>query len=386
MTNEAAGNYIITADIQADGQLSLASALPTGGKGVHGLPGGGPDGLFSQGSVVNSAASGLVAVVNPGSNTISLFSADRNQPSQLTPVGGPVSSGGEFPVSLAFDGKGTTLCALNGGAANGVRCYTADPHAGLKPMLNTDRALGLNQTTPATGPPNTVSQILFVEDDKKLIVSVKGAPPTPGFYALWDVHANGLSHKHQRLAPPSGGLLPFSISPIPGTDAFLATDPGLGFEIVNLSGGGSKSSAVPIPGQVAACWSSYSPKTGNFYLVDVGAAIVTEVAVDKSLRGTIVKQYPQGKGTGIIDSEIASIGGTDYMYILAANATSIDVLSLEAPGQAKRIQTLGLMAPAKKAGITISECSCLLATYLCSRQFSGPKNLQGMSTLVKADY
>ncbi|KZP30098.1 hypothetical protein FIBSPDRAFT_908125 [Athelia psychrophila] len=370
MTNEPAGNYIVTADIQADGQLALASALPTGGKGVHGLPGGGPDGLFSQGSVVNSAASGLVAVVNPGSNTISLFAADRAQPSQLTRVGGPVASGGEFPVSLAFNGKGTTLCALNGGKADGVLCYTADARAGLRPMPNTARALGLNQTTPATGPPGTASQILFVEDDTKLIVSVKGAPPTPGYYALWNVTAGGLSQEYERRAPPPGGLLPFSMTPIPGADAFLATDPGIGFEIVSLSGGGgNKSSAVAVPGQGAVCWSSYSPKTGNFYLVDIGTAMVTEVAVDKDLRGSIVKQYPQGAGAGTIDSDIASIGGADYMYILAANATSVDVLALEAPGQAKHIQTLGLLAPAKKAGVTIS-----------------PKNLQGMSTLVKAAY
>lgn len=69
----------------------------------------------------------------------------------------------------------------------------------------------------------------------------------------------------------------------------------------------------------------------------------------------VFQQYPQGNHTGTIDSEIASIGGTDYMYILAANATSVDVLSLDAPGQAKRIQTLDLASPAKTAGITISE-------------------------------
>lgn len=35
-------------------------------------------------------------------------------------IGKPISSGGEFPVSLAVNKAGTQVCALNGGAVNGV--------------------------------------------------------------------------------------------------------------------------------------------------------------------------------------------------------------------------------------------------------------------------
>jgi len=200
--------------------------------------------------------------------------------------------------------------------------------------------LNINQTTPATGPAGTASQVIFSEDGKRLIASVKGVPPTPGFVAVWDVEDDGsLSHEAARTAPPTGGVLPFSLTSIPGTEAFLVTDPGIGFDIFDLStssleANSSKSSAVKIDGQVATCWSSFSSKTGNYYLTDIGTSIVTEVGVDKDLKATIIKQYPQKKFSATIDSEVATISGKDFLYVLSPNVTSVEVLALEGPGQA----------------------------------------------------
>ena len=57
----------------------------------------------------------------PGSNTISVFSIDQKDPASITAIGDPIGSGGEFPVSVAFNKAGDMLCALNGGEVNGVR-------------------------------------------------------------------------------------------------------------------------------------------------------------------------------------------------------------------------------------------------------------------------
>lgn len=57
----------------------------------------------------------------PGSNTLSLFSINPSNPIDIRLVGDPTGSGGEFPVSVAFNKAGDTLCALNGGEVNGVR-------------------------------------------------------------------------------------------------------------------------------------------------------------------------------------------------------------------------------------------------------------------------
>ena len=110
----------------------------------------------------------------------------------LTAFGPPMSTGGEFPMSLAFNQDGSLLCVLNGGAINGVkyvysvvcistiidhvlyRCFHMDSELGLMPAANTWRPLGLNQTTPPTGPAGTASHIIFTEDQQNVVVAVKG--------------------------------------------------------------------------------------------------------------------------------------------------------------------------------------------------------------------
>jgi len=261
------------------------------------------------------------------------------------------------------------MCALNGGKVNGVQCYKVDQQNGLQAMNGTLRNLGLNQTTPATGPAGSASHVIFSEDGKQLIASVKGTPPQPGFLAVWDVNQNGtLSPNFQQVAPGKGGLLPFSMTVIPGKNAILATDAGVGFDIFDMSGGAknsTKSSVVPINGQGATCWSSFSQKTGNFYLTDIKTSMVTEVNVDNNLKGTIVKQYPQANNSATIDNDVATMGGKDFMYVLSPGATKVDVLSLNAPGKAQNIQSLDIAGPAKSAGLTIN-----------------PNNLQGMTAFV----
>ncbi|KAJ8469805.1 hypothetical protein ONZ51_g8741 [Trametes cubensis] len=365
ITNEPDENMVIAASINSDGTLNLDRAVAAGGRGAHGIADG-PDALFSQGAIKASAKGQVLATVNAGSNTVSLFSIDSRTPTNINQIGDVVSSEGEFPMSLAFNAAGTQLCVLNGGQVNGVFCYKVDKKTGLNAMPNTLRPLGLNQTTPATGPAGTASHIIFSEDGKQLIASVKGVPPTPGFLAVWDVNSDGsLSPDFKKIAPAKNGILPFSMTVIPGKNAILATDAGLGFDIFDLKDN-SKSSAVAIDGQVATCWSSFSKKTGNFYLTDIGTATVTEVHVDNNLKGTIVAQHPQLPGSATIDNDIATVNGQDFLYVLAPNATAVDVLLLDGSGTAKQLSTLDLSGPTKAAGITIN-----------------PNNLQGMTTFTR---
>jgi len=226
-----------------------------------------------------------------------------------------------------------------------------DKQKGLSPMNNTQRSLGLNQTTPATGPPGTVSDILFSEDGKKLLVSVKGTPPQPGFIAQWDVAADGsLSQAFKSLIATAGGL-PFGMSIIPGQNALFATDAAVGGSTFSLEGSES-TSAIPVEGQGAVCWSARSPKTGSFFVTDIKTSKVTEITVGKDLKGNVVKQYPQTANSGTIDDAIATIKGNDFLYVLAPNATSpqINVLCVgDAPGQAKELQPFDIGAALQKS-------------------------------------
>lgn len=56
-----------------------------------------------------------------GSDTLSSFSINSCDPSDISLLGTPVPTGGEFPVSVAINANGTLACVLNGGRVNGVR-------------------------------------------------------------------------------------------------------------------------------------------------------------------------------------------------------------------------------------------------------------------------
>ncbi|KAI0704076.1 hypothetical protein C8Q76DRAFT_753556 [Earliella scabrosa] len=357
MTNEPDENMVVSATIKSDGTLSISRAVASGGRGLHGVSDPpGPDGLFSQGGIKASSKGRVLATVNPGSNTISLFSIDPKDPANITPLGDPISSEGEFPMSLTFNEAGSRLCVLNGGAVASVNCFSVDPKLGLIAIPNSLRSITLNQTTPPNGPPGSASNIVFNHDESKLMASFKGSPPeVPGHILVWDVQQDGsLSAEAQQVDAPTGGSLTFSMTPIPNQNAFLVTDPGVGFTIFDFSGG-NRSSAVTIDGQSATCWSTFSPKTGNFFVVDVGTATITEVHVDSdTLQATIVKQFPQAANSGTIDSDVATVGGRDFLYTMEANAQAVNVLALPAPGNARKIATMDISRPARAAGLTIN--------------------------------
>jgi hypothetical protein len=84
-----------------------------------------------------------------------------------------------------------------------------------------------------------------------------------------------------------GGILPFSLLFIPGKNAIIASDPGVGYDIFNLAT--NATTEFPIQGQTLTCWSVHSTESGNFYMVDVGVSTITEVTVTGSLGSTIVK-------------------------------------------------------------------------------------------------
>lgn len=49
------------------------------------------------------------------------------------------------------------------------------------------------------------------------------------------------------------------------------------------------STVTTVPGQGAICWSTYSSKSGNFYLIDPNTDIVTEVHIDEHLKASVIK-------------------------------------------------------------------------------------------------
>lgn len=162
-TNSPDGNNIVAMNVEADGTLcQTPNIIPTGGKGSLSKKGDGTvaevDPLFSQGAITLGGT--MLFAVNAGSNTLSMFNIDPLNPTNLTLVGKPVDTMGEFPMSVTFSQRLGAACVLNGGQKNGIACFTACPQTGLTPMDQQIRPLDEQLTTPPTGPEATGNTLL----------------------------------------------------------------------------------------------------------------------------------------------------------------------------------------------------------------------------------
>ena len=93
-TNQAAGNTVLAYRASSGGGLTPLESVPTGGTGTGKSPG-------SQGGVTLGDNGRVLAVVNGGSNSVSVFSVD---PSGSLRSIETVSSGGVDPISVTVNG------------------------------------------------------------------------------------------------------------------------------------------------------------------------------------------------------------------------------------------------------------------------------------------
>lgn len=328
-------NSVVSIPVGADGLLGGSPVLTsTGGQGLGGLRGDGtaaiPDSLFSQGAL--RVVDDYLFAVNAGSHTLSLFRISPRNPAELTLIGTPQSTGGEFPISVTYSAALKTACVVNGGAADGVACFSVS-NKGLRALdASPRRPLGLGQTTPAVGPPNTASDISFSRDSTALIVTVKGNPAvnSTGFVAVYPVSARGVVSRHPVKSSPQGTVLPFGIASV-GTSSIVVADPAIGAALVSVDPGSfaaSTTALIPVANQTAICWSAYSPLTRMAYLADAGVNRI--VAVDPQT-GAIAGQTTLANGNrGMFD--IVASGAFLYALAPTANSTHVVVMGIAAAG------------------------------------------------------
>ena len=275
----------------------------------------------------------------------------------------------------------------------------------------------------------TASQVIFSEDNKQLLVIVKGTNMTSqlGFLAVWDVDEDyALSQDFDSVPLPSSSNFPFSITVVPGQNAYLVTDALLGFDIFSSVHGSSNSSdqhniesyGQRIPNQITTCWSAYSSKTGNYYLADLNKNRITEVNLDENLEATIVNvggsilycsiipltlesvlsNRPRSHGhvnsfnrgsrvcycvhlTSVFSTQ--ELFRSSFLYELVTLIKSVEVHSLNGPGKAEFIQRYNYTTYADSAGIKIGKF--VFKSPLASRKNCLPDgaNLAGMATFLK---
>ena len=281
MTNDVAGNSIIAMKVAADGTLSDGSTTPTGGKGMSGVDGStnqpaAPYALFSQ-SALKVEGNTMVAV-NAGSNTLTMMAIAADDPCKLTMVGQPQSTMGEFPVTAAISPKNNMACVANSGAKAGLACFAMDAKKGLRPLMQQQIAFPLKQTTPPVGPTNTISQVLFNQDESMVMTTVKGDPAknNTGFLSMLPIN-NGCPAARDTRSSPAGTAVLFGTAPIPGTSNLLATDASFGAATISTTGTPKVVAKAAVAGQKATCWAAISPQTNTAFVTDVGVNRIVEV-------------------------------------------------------------------------------------------------------------
>ncbi|KAK0737522.1 hypothetical protein B0T21DRAFT_450637 [Apiosordaria backusii] len=270
-------NLVACVEVGTDGKVTGNGAvISTGGKGASGLdwktnqPATGS--LFSQSSI--TVCDDHIFAVNPGSNTLSMFRINPFSPIHLTPVGEPLSLPGEFPNTVTASAKHKMVCVGMTGAKAGISCSSYSPESGLRSIPSSWREFAvLSQTTPPTGPYNTLSQVLFSPDETKLYATVKGDPRDPskkGWFSSYDIFTNSSSSsdgEQSWLAEEEvrsvlegttemSGCAPLPKSQSSGNDEqehMLVTDPSLGgLALLNLDPKSKEASVkakLPLPGQ-----------------------------------------------------------------------------------------------------------------------------------------
>ena len=161
-----ADNSVLEFDRTADGALSLAATVPTGGAG------GGVVSVGSQGSVAVSQDLQYVFAVNEGGNSVSVL---KRTATGLTAVS-TVSSGGALPVSITVSGN--LVYVLNDGVSGSsnasITGFTFNNSTGaLTPIANSTRSLSVpSPALPAAGP--IAAQIQFDNTGHVLFVTETG--------------------------------------------------------------------------------------------------------------------------------------------------------------------------------------------------------------------
>jgi 6-phosphogluconolactonase (cycloisomerase 2 family) len=332
-TDNLSGNQIVAYDRASNGALSEAGTYDTGGLGGQ-LVGSVVDHLASQGSLAFSAASDSLYAVNAGSNTISVFAVlgDRLVLRQV------VSSGGDFPVSIAVRGHLVYVVnALDGGTLQGY--YSVFGY--LFPLPGSSRQLGLQPTaTPQFV--NTPGQVAFSPAGNQLIVTTKANGS--------DIDVYGVGPFGELSASPvvnsEPGAVPFGIDFNQAGDLVIAEAGTDALATFSLSAGGTVTPIDAVAnGQAATCWVASSGP--YFYASNAGSGTLSDYSAGGAGSLTLLGETSTDAGT--VDAAVTPDGRD--LYVQTGAAGIVDELAVASNGSLTSIGSVTVAAAVGGEGI-----------------------------------
>jgi 6-phosphogluconolactonase (cycloisomerase 2 family) len=338
MTNAASANYVMVFARDEDGGLSLRDSVATGGRGSGPHPVFGTDPLESQDAVILNEDHSLLFVVNAGSNEVSSF---RVRGSGALEHASTVSSGGQFPVSLAV--RGNLLYVVNakgGGNITGFRVASDGTLAALA-----------GSTRPLSGAADPGPGSIRISPDRQLVV-VTEKPANR--LVLYGLGSDGVATSGPTVVPSPGptpfgadfdgnGRYVLSLGNIgPGRAAVMDGSSAAALSFSGATGANVVSPPVPTT-ETAACWVQITPDGRYAYTTNTGSGSITgfqlSAAGALSLLTSGGKTAETGANTQPLD--MAYAGG--HLYALTAGDRGIHVF---------RVQNDGSLVARSAAGVT----------------------------------
>ncbi len=289
LTNQVAGNAVAVFSRGADGRLSAAGTVATGGTGTGAS-------LGSQGAVALSNDARLLFAVNAGSNDVSVFTVS---PAGLT-LTSRTASGGTLPISLSVHGN--VLYVLNAGGAGNISGFIVGTGGDLTAIAGA--------TLPLSGTSVGPAQVQFSPDGSRLVVTEKATSRLD----VYAVDANGVAS--WLSTTPSAGGTPFGFAFGLRNDLFVSEATGSASSyVLDASGTPALVSGAVSTHQGAPCWAVVT-QDGRFGFTGNGAGSVSAFTI--ATDGAISLVDANG-GTALIGAGINDIAlsqNSRYLYVL----------------------------------------------------------------------
>lgn len=333
MTNAAGPNSVMIFNRAADGSLTPAGMVSTGGTGTGA-------GLGSQGSLVLTGSHRWLLAANAGSNDITVLAVN---PAGLT-FASKVASGGLMPISITV--HGTLVYVLNAGSPNNITGFRLNGAGMLTPIPGSTQALSAASAGPA--------QVQLSPDQDLLLVTEKATNLIDAF----PVGTNGLAGA--RVSTPSNGLTPFGFAfgkhgQVIVSEAFggAANASALSSYVARDDGSLTLVTGSAPNNQTAACWVVVNSSGRVTYTANTGSASVTGFRISAS--GALTILTPGGvtgmtpPGSSPIDESLSSEG--QFLYVLTDTLSGITGFQVGSNGALTSLATVAV--PSTAVGLAV---------------------------------
>jgi 6-phosphogluconolactonase (cycloisomerase 2 family) len=297
-TNQTSGNQVVAYRATSSGALTPLATYATGGDGTGASPN-------SQGGVTLGDDGHVLAVVNGGSDTVSVFAVGHD--GQLWPIA-TGSSGGTDPISVTINGN--WIYALNAGTT------TIPANLGgfdlFAPSWTRTQSLSSGAISP--------EQVSATPSGRDLVVTEKGSNTIDVFPLGW--HGSIGTPVTTSLATGTG---PYGFSFSNSGDLVVSEAAFGGLATFSLNWNGSLTQLSQVSdGQMAPCWTALSNNGREVFTTNAHSGNISAFWIGWNGALTLISPAIQATTATAGDTDIA-VGGNGTLY------TSVQPLVQAAP-------------------------------------------------------